>query len=117
MGSGSVGHGGGAQARLVGEHPPGHPIAQGGGHRPARPAARGGPGGQGTGKNQLKSPGQGIGPAQQHPAPGPQVEQGHGGHQGGGHPGDAPHPAHQDKTGQGGGDQSRTQPGQGEAGL
>ena len=95
-----MGHGGGAQPRLIGEYPSGHPVPQGGGEGVAAPASQGGLRVQGAGEDEGKGPGQLLRPDDQHQGAASQVQQGHGGHQPLRHPGHPAHASHHDQPGQ-----------------
>ena len=84
-----MGHGGRAHSRLVGKHPPGHPIAY---RRPGGvPQRRGGV--KGPLDDGRKRPRNGLSPDPQHNAPTRQKQEGHQGHQAFAHLSDAPHTA------------------------
>ena len=76
-----MGDGGGAHARLVGEHPPGHAVAHGRRHAVAHAAPQGGLGGEGGGEDPLQGGGQGGAVDDEHHNAAPQEQQGHAGHQ------------------------------------
>lgn len=101
-----MGHGGGAQTRLIGEHSPGYPVAQSLRRCPAQTASQRSLRCEGAAENQRESLGHLLPAQQQHQRASAQIKQGHGGDQSLGYPGDAAQAAGKDHPRRSGGAQA-----------